>query len=89
MSDFRREADSGDLILFKGSSIQTKVMRTVTRSDYDHVAMLLRYSNGKLVMFEATGMSGVAVLDFDVFLRNNWFKFYHKISFRKVKFRRT
>jgi len=24
-------------------------------SDYDHVAMLLRYSNGKLVMFESTG----------------------------------
>jgi len=24
-------------------------------SEYDHVAMLLRYSNGKLVIFESTG----------------------------------
>ena len=57
VSDFRREADTGDLILFKGSSVATKVMRTVTRSEYDHVAMLLRYSNGKLVILEATGMT--------------------------------
>ncbi len=39
-------------------------------SDYDHVAMLLRYSNGKLVMFESTGSTGVAVLDWDTFVKN-------------------
>ena len=26
-------------------------------SEYDHVAMLLRYSNGKLVIFESTGQT--------------------------------
>jgi len=55
LKDFRKLADTGDILLFTGSSFVTRVQRALTMSDYDHVAMLLRYSNGKLVMFESTG----------------------------------
>ena len=41
-------------------------------ADYDHVAMMLRYNNGKLVIFESTGSTGVAVLDWDIFVKNKW-----------------
>jgi hypothetical protein len=54
-SDFRKIADTGDILLFTGTSFVTRVQRALTMSEYDHVAMLLRYSNGKLVMFESTG----------------------------------
>lgn len=53
--DFRKLADTGDILLFKGSSFVTKVQRAITMSEYDHTAMMLRYSNGKLVIFESTG----------------------------------
>lgn len=55
LTEFRKLADTGDILLFTGSSFVTRVQRAITMSDYDHVAMLLRYSNGKLVMFESTG----------------------------------
>ena len=32
-------------------------------SEYDHVAMVLRYSNGKIVIFESTGQT-VSYLNF-------------------------
>lgn len=54
-SEFRRLADTGDILLFKSKSLITKVQRALTMSEYDHVAMLLRYSNSKLVILEATG----------------------------------
>jgi hypothetical protein len=52
--DFLKIADTGDLLLFRGKSIITKIQRTLTMSDYDHVALLLRYSTGRLVILEAT-----------------------------------
>ena len=55
--EFKRIADTGDLLLFQGSSFATKVQRVITMSDYDHVGMVLRYSNGKIVVFESTGQT--------------------------------
>ena len=52
--DFLKIADTGDLLLFRGKSIITKIQRTLTMSEYDHVALLLRYSSGRLVILEAT-----------------------------------
>lgn len=82
-------ADTGDILLFKSSSFVTKVQRTITRSEYDHVAMLLRFSNGKLVIFESTGqtvlkfdnyfeicLQGVGVLNWDNFTKNEWHSAY-------------
>ena len=47
-------AATGDLLLFKGKTTAAKLQRLFTRSQYDHVALLLRYSNGKLMLLEAT-----------------------------------
>ncbi|CDW89924.1 ph domain-containing protein [Stylonychia lemnae] len=74
---------------WKSTSFVTKVQRAITMSEYDHVAMLLRYSNGKLVIFESTGTTGVAVLDWDVFVKNNWHNLYQKLAYRKLRHQRN
>jgi cell wall-associated NlpC family hydrolase len=51
---FLNQADTGDLLLFSTSSIGSGVQRILTRSDYDHVAMILRYSDSRIMFFEAT-----------------------------------
>jgi hypothetical protein len=33
----------------------SKFQRFITRCDFDHVALLLRYKNDKIVLFESTG----------------------------------
>jgi hypothetical protein len=87
--EFGNLADTGDILLFKGQTLATKVQRAVTRSEYDHVAMILRYSNGKLVLLESTGTTGVAVLEWDVFLANKWQNLYDKIVYRSLRINRS
>ena len=40
----------------------SKVQRFFTRCDFDHVAIILRYKNEKIVLFESTGTSVISVL---------------------------
>ncbi len=54
-----RTADTGDLLLFAGNSLISKVARTAMASDFDHVAMFLRFDTGNLVYFESTSTNGV------------------------------
>jgi hypothetical protein len=61
-------ADSGDLLLFQSKGFFTKIQRTVTNSCYDHVAMILRYANSRVVYFESTGNNGVALYSWDSFM---------------------
>ena len=41
-SDLIKTAQTGDLLLFKTNKTTSKVVRTMTRSDYDHVAMIVK-----------------------------------------------
>jgi len=50
----------------------TKLQRTITGSDFDHVAMVLRYADGSIVLLESTGNTGVALLDWKTFTKNKW-----------------
>jgi hypothetical protein len=48
-------ADTGDILLFRGKSMACSIQRSFTRSEFDHVALILRYSSGELYLFESTG----------------------------------
>ena len=50
-------ATTGDILLFRGRSFSSRLQRALTRSTYDHVAMILKYKNGRMFLFEATGQS--------------------------------
>ena len=52
--------------------------RSVTWSEYDHVALVLKLSDKNIVLFEATGTEGVAVCRWTTFKRNNWHNLYAK-----------
>lgn len=75
--------------MFKGRSFASKLQRTFTRSEYDHVALLLKYSSGSIGLLEATGADGVSVVLWDDFLRFKWHKLYTKLVYRHLDFERT
>jgi len=86
---FRYQACTGDLILFKGKSVAAKLQRSVLRGRYDHVALLLCYSTGDIAILEATGDEGVAIVQWDDFLRYGWHRLYKRIALRKLTMNRT
>jgi len=53
------------------------------------VALLLRYSTGKIVVFESLNESGVGVVDWQKFLNLKWFDLYDRIAYRKLHFARN
>lgn len=48
------------------------------------MALLLRYANGGIILFEATGEMGVSLTDWNDFLAYNWHHHYDQIIYRKL-----
>jgi hypothetical protein len=84
---FIQESQTGDLLLFQGNMSGPMLIRTLTGSEFDHVAMILRFdSQDDVYIVEATGNNGVTY--------NKWSnirdhigpgKFYAKLVYRQVK----
>ncbi|CAG9329567.1 unnamed protein product [Blepharisma stoltei] len=87
-AQFRQSASTGDILLFRSKNIAAKVQRVLTRSKFDHVAMLLCYSSGKIGLLEATGLDGVGIVFWDDFLMYNWHLLYSRIVYRKLNIER-
>jgi hypothetical protein len=64
---FKEIADTGDILLFRGTHAGGKLTRTVTASHFDHVAMVLKFQNdpNEVFMVEATGNMGVSLNRWD------------------------
>jgi len=87
---FLQEAGTGDILLFKyvfhlkkfytnrTKNLVAQVLRKVTRSQYDHVAMVLKYNEKDVVLLEATGQSGVTLCKWSSFKANNFHILYSK-----------
>eukprot|EP00347_Sterkiella_histriomuscorum_P020868 403336156 len=86
---FQQIADTGDIIFFKGKTMGSKMQRFFTRCDFDHVALILKYKNEKIVLFESTGSSGVDLLTWDMFMERGFQNLYDEISIRHLNFKRT
>ncbi len=57
--DIRDEIQDGDIVLFRGKSLISRIIRWVTRSDYTH-AGILAWWNGRLMLIEAVANGIVA-----------------------------
>jgi hypothetical protein len=90
-SQFCATADTGDILLFRGSQTGSKITRAFTGGYFDHVAMVLKFESdpNEIYFVEATGNMGVSL--------NSWSKlkehvgpgkFYKKLIFRHVNFER-
>jgi hypothetical protein len=60
-SQFLAEADTGDVLLFRGSHSSSKLTRAVTNSYFDHVAIVIKFDQNtdEVYFLEATGNMGV------------------------------
>lgn len=88
-AEFLSRADSGDLVLFRGSDRAARLQRAATGADYDHVGLLLRVVSGQVILLEATGTAGVSMIPWRFFGEKKWYGFYRRIAYRKVTFART
>lgn len=86
---FRTHASTGDLILFRNKDIGSVIQRGFTRSSYDHVALLLCYTSGKICLLEAIQSTGVNLLLWSDFKKYQWNLLTERIVHRKLEFERT
>ena len=90
-SQFKEQADTGDILLFRGSMAVTKITRAVSRSYFDHVAMVLKFETDpdEVYLVEATGNLGVSLNKW-TYLREHVGegKFYKKMIMRHIEFDR-
>lgn len=87
-----KKADTGDILLYKGSSLNSDFIRKITRGKFDHVAMILKFESepGEVYLVDATGNRGVALNRWS-FLRDHigTGEFYEKVVFRHIDFDRN
>ena len=90
-NQFKRAADTGDLLLFRSNQAVSKLARGYTKSHFDHVAMLLKFEADpdEVYLLEATGNAGVALNKW-IYIRDHIGKgkFYDVAVYRHVKFDR-
>ena len=79
-----KEANTGDIILFKGYSNESKFQRFLTGDDYDHVGVLIKNEDG-LHLYETTGKDGAKVRPWEDFITYYWYLLYDIMSLRKLK----
>ena len=92
--DFIFRAETGDILLFSGQTFFCKVQRFVTRSRFgkiniDHVAFVLKCTNGEILLCEATGSCGVGITEWRNFRKLEWYTQQKLIVYRRLELYRT
>jgi hypothetical protein len=85
VSQFTSTAVTGDLLLFRSLNLAARVQRLFTRASYDHVAMIVRYTDGEIGLLEATSDNGVDIVMWDDFMLNNWHLLYSRLILRHLE----
>ena len=81
--DFENVAKTGDILLFKGFDKKSKLQRFYTKSEFDHVALLVRLKN-VLYFYDATNENGCKLKTFNEFFNNFCFLSFEKIVYRRL-----
>jgi len=55
------EAQTGDVLLFYTRHMGASIQRALTNSDFDHVAMVVRFRSYELMVFESNQATGVSL----------------------------
>lgn len=69
--DFLNIAESGDILLFSTDNFAAKMQRGLTRSKFDHVALVVRFDNLQLRVFDSSGDCGVSLTTWKDFILVN------------------
>ena len=81
--DFFSEAKTCDVLLFRSFCLCSACQRCITKGEYDHIALLIKYFND-LYVYESTGREGVTLRRWAEFIYYYWFLIYDKMTFRKL-----
>jgi hypothetical protein len=60
------------------------MLRMASRSKYDHVAVLVKYKSGQVVLFESLHGKGVCRWDWKHLIANGMLNNYTRITYRKL-----
>ena len=88
-SSFLKLAENGDLLLFRGKNFGSKLQRCLTRSKFDHVALVIKFDNGEVGFLEASRAFGVSLTYWDKLFRKDWKKIYSEIWYRQLDVERS
>ena len=76
----------GDVVLFKGHQLHDRAIRCCTRSDYNHVAIVVA-NGGELEMLEASA-AGVNCVNLEFYINSYWWshmrKHFHWVAVRQL-----
>ena len=88
-SQFIEKADTFDILLFRCNTGGGKIIRTYTRSEFDHAAMVLKFGTepDDVFFIEATGNQGVSIKRYSG-MKHTIGSFYKKIVLRHLEWDR-
>jgi len=81
---FIHTAETGDILLFYTKNTGARFQRFITNSDFDHVAMVVKFKKNDLMIFESNQMYGVSIYDWKQYIQ--YFDLYQKITIRKLEY---
>ena len=82
-SEFCKNAQTGDVVLFKGKSKLSTALRGILNCDFDHIAVIYLL-NGYIYLFESTRTTGVILTSWEEFVQRKWFEMYQRVAYRKL-----
>lgn len=86
--EFRKNAQTGDLLLFKGKSKMSSALRGILSSEFDHIAVIY-ILNEYIYLFESTRSTGVVLTSWNEFMERNWHEMYLRVGYRKLLIERN
>ena len=91
-ADLIKECDTGDLLLLKTEDTGSLLQRAFSSSNFDHVAMIIRFesNHSQFFLVDCTKASGVACCSWDSLRKTiGPKKKYSQCVYRKVNFERS
>lgn len=85
---FIERAETLDIVLFQSKHFLGSLQRSFTRSQFDHVGIIIKHSNRELSILEAE-KPGVGIYSWKKFMRNRWYNLYSSICFRHLEIERN
>ena len=81
--NFVKEANTGDILLFKNYSKKNSFQRKLLVSEYNHISLIIK-SNNDLKLYDCIQDSGMRLLNFSGCMSSMWYLGSKKISLRKL-----
>ena len=80
---FVKEANTGDILLFKNYSKKNSFQRKLLVSEYNHISLIIK-NNNDLKLYDCIQDSGIRLLNFTDCMSSMWYLGSKKISLRKL-----